>query len=87
MFTDSREINKIIINYLFPLPIMNDFIDFLSGERYFYKIYLKSGYHQIMIREKDEWKISFKTNEGLQKLLVMAFHLWNSSSTFMRLIK
>ena len=60
MCIESHTINKIIIKYIFLLLRMDDIMDCLSGAKYLTKIDLKSGYHQIHIREGDEWKTGCK---------------------------
>ena len=62
MCIDSRFVNNITVKYRHPIPRLDDMLDELHGASNFSNIDLKSSYHHIRMRERDEWKIAFKTN-------------------------
>lgn len=83
---DNKQINQITMKSLIPIPTFWDFSDKLDIAKIFLKIDLCNGYHQIRIRRRDEWRTTFKLNEGLYEWFVMPFGFSNMPSTFMHLI-
>ena len=70
----------------YQLPRINDFFDQLQGAKVFSKIGLRSGYHQLKIREQDIPKTAFTTRYGLYEYTVMSFGLTNAPAYFMNLM-
>nr|GEV44503.1 putative reverse transcriptase domain-containing protein [Tanacetum cinerariifolium] len=86
MCIDDGELNKLIVKNRYPLPRIDDLFDQLQGSRVYSKIDLRSGYHQLRVREEDIPKTTFRSRFGHYEFQVMPFGLTNAPTIFIDLM-
>jgi len=83
---DYRALNPITKKDRYPLPLIGEALDRLRTAKYYTKLDIKDAYHNVRIKEGDEWKTTFTTKYGTYEYLVMPFGLTNVPAAFQRWI-
>ena len=83
---DYKQLNKFSLKNKYPLPRIDDLFDQMRGEKVFSNIDLRSGYHQVRVKDEDIHKTTFRTRYGHYEFVAVPFGLTNAPATFMYLM-